>query len=494
MTRREFTQRTLGCALVLALPKVGKANPSYYVAGQLEATDVAIPAGKRLPFGWDALAVSPDGDAQLYFPKDIPKGPLRLRFTVGIDNRDTKVIDVLSARTNQKLGELDLQFSYATELYEVLLPAEKAALLRQEGIRLHMTRGTAPVWFLNPDYRALQPHVLPDPATANPEAAFWSNLGSLRSIQQFSWMEGCITDGLLDWWQQSRSPEAKQALETHFNLFFDTQQKLVYENARSEPADGTIYGIECPLPLAALAQLQPTHPALELLIEFAHRKQKPNGLIHDGNLTTEGCYTLAYPLAVLARQRNDVTLAQMALANLQHRQNALVTPEIVYQRESKPGQTNAYANWGRGVVWYMLGTVRTLTELKPLENQLDSNVIQSLKTGFQQTANRVLTARDAQGLWHGFVGEPQTGIDTSTTAGLAAALALATNDGWLPNETRKDLEITRKALFKYLTPDGFLTGTCQSNRGGVELQRGGYRVISQYAAGLMAQFLVAMKA
>ncbi|WP_138993199.1 glycoside hydrolase family 88 protein [Larkinella sp. C7] len=499
MNRREFTQRTLFYALAVSIPR-GLEQNSYWVASAVKAPKLELPAGKRVPFGWPAFAVLPDksgDDVILHFPKPIPQKPLRLRLTVAIDTREAKKVEVRSAQTNQWLGELDLRFSYATELYEVLLSTEKAAILRQEGIRLRMVSGTSPIWFLapakNPDYAGLQPHVLADTAPANPETAFWSNLGSLRSIQQFSWMEGCVTDGLLDWWLRSRSTEAKKALESHFALFFDDQQRLVYENARSEPADGTIYGIECPLPLAALAQRQTHHPALDLLVSFARQKSQPNGLIQDQSLTTEGCYTLAYPLAVLARQRQDVELARLALANLHHRQEALVTPDVVYQGRNQAGEWNAYPNWGRGLVWYLLGTVRTLNELNPLAAQLDPTVLQNLKATFLKTAERMLKDRDAQGGWHGFVGEPQTGIDTSATAGIAAALALATQYGWMPSETFKTLEITKKALFQYLTPDGFLTGACQSNRGGVELQRSGYRVISQYAAGLMAQFLVAMK-
>ena len=499
MNRREFTQRTLFYALAVSIPR-GLEQTPYWVVSAVKAPEQTIPAGKRLPFGWPAFAVSPNesgDDVILHFPKQVPQKPLRLRLTVAIDTREAKKVEVRSAQTNQWLGELDLRFSYATELYEVLLSTEKAAILRQEGIRLRMISGTSPIWFLAPDknsaYAGLQPHVLTDTAYANPETAFWANLGSLRSIQQFSWMEGCVTDGLLDWWLKSRSPEAKKALEAHFALFFDSQQRLVYENARSEPADGTIYGIECPLPLATLAHLQPNHPALDLLVSFARRKSQSNGLIQDQSLTTEGCYTLAYPLAVLARQRQDVELARSALANLQHRQEALVTPDVVYQGRNQAGEWNAYPNWGRGLVWYLLGTVRTLNELNPLAAQLDPAVLQNLKATFLQTAGRMLKDRDAKGYWHGFVGEPQTGIDTSATAGIAAALALATQYGWLPSETLKTLEITKKALFQHLTPDGFLTGACQSNRGGVELQRSGYRVISQYAAGLMAQFLVAMK-
>ncbi|WP_437206165.1 hypothetical protein [Planctomicrobium sp. SH664] len=45
-----------------------------------------------------------------------------------------------------------------------------------------------------------------------------------------------------------------------------------------------------------------------------------------------------------------------------------------------------------------------------------------------------------------------------------------------------------------LTPDGFLQGASQSNKGGEDLQRSEYRVIYQMGMGLMAQLLAATAA
>jgi len=49
-------------------------------------------------------------------------------------------------------------------------------------------------------------------------------------------------------------------------------------------------------------------------------------------------------------------------------------------------------------------------------------------------------------------------------------------------------------LKTHLTPDGFLGGVSQSNKGGEALQRGSYRVIFQMAMGLMAQLVAALEA
>jgi unsaturated rhamnogalacturonyl hydrolase len=49
-----------------------------------------------------------------------------------------------------------------------------------------------------------------------------------------------------------------------------------------------------------------------------------------------------------------------------------------------------------------------------------------------------------------------------------------------------------QALTGELTPDGYLANTAQNNKGGEELQRGGYRVISPHAIGLLAQLSAAL--
>ena len=51
-------------------------------------------------------------------------------------------------------------------------------------------------------------------------------------------------------------------------------------------------------------------------------------------------------------------------------------------------------------------------------------------------------------------------------------------------------DVARRAiqgLERYLSPDGFLHGVTQSNKGGEELQRSGYRVFMQMGLGLAVQ-------
>jgi rhamnogalacturonyl hydrolase YesR len=90
-------------------------------------------------------------------------------------------------------------------------------------------------------------------------------------------------------------------------------------------------------------------------------------------------------------------------------------------------------------------------------------------------------------LWSVYLDDPAAGSDTSASAGLAAALAMGANAGWLGADALAAAHRADAALARHLTPDGFLGGAAQLNRGGDALQRGGYRVLGQFALGLYGQ-------
>lgn len=71
--------------------------------------------------------------------------------------------------------------------------------------------------------------------------------------------------------------------------------------------------------------------------------------------------------------------------------------------------------------------------------------------------------------------------------GISAAILIGIKEGLLPETYRRYAEKCWKTLPDYLTPDGFLKGVSQDNRGGVALQEGDYRVIAQMGMGMMAQ-------
>ena len=98
----------------------------------------------------------------------------------------------------------------------------------------------------------------------------------------------------------------------------------------------------------------------------------------------------------------------------------------------------------------------------------------------------------ADGLWSVFVDQPGLTPDTAGSAGIAAALAIGANEGWLAPSAKIAAAKTLAGLKPHLTPDGFLGGVSQANKVGEGLQRGTYRVIYQMSMGLMAQLIAAL--
>ncbi|NUQ13119.1 MAG: glycoside hydrolase family 88 protein [Gemmatimonadaceae bacterium] len=99
----------------------------------------------------------------------------------------------------------------------------------------------------------------------------------------------------------------------------------------------------------------------------------------------------------------------------------------------------------------------------------------------------VVTSQRADGLWTCYAHRPETGPETSGTAGIAAALLLAHELGLAPASVQDVARRALQGLERYLSPDGFLHGVTQSNKGGEELQRSGYRVYLQMGLGLAVQ-------
>ena len=207
--------------------------------------------------------------------------------------------------------------------------------------------------------------------------------------------------------------------------------------------------------------------------------------------TTEGCYTVAYPLAAIAQVRQDPELAQVALDQLRYRTQYLADESAIYQRATLAGE-QAYRNWGRGVAWYLLGTIKTLAILKKSFGELDGT--HEVQQAFVAATQMIKSHRNAQGLWYGYLDESATEVDASASAGIAAAMAWGVRLGILPKKNLRAARTTYRALHDYLTPDGFLTQVSQINRGGEDLQRSGYRVISQFGMGLMGQLKAALDA
>lgn len=473
----------------------------------------------RAPFDWPTIGLLPPSDTFAggsvvlsWAEKCLPasRGGW-LRFSVSVDDRERKIVTASLARTGTMIGQFDLRYSHSLEPWQIQLNASSFAAALEQGVRLTLTQATTPLWILSSDLSdgalALTPHLLPDEkgqTDAGKILAFFRLLGSAASVQTFGWMEGCVLDALHDLDGISAGESGKidtrwsRAIDEHLALFIKRDHQLVYENPRGQPADGCIYGIEGTLPFAVLAKRHPKHPLLDMLLEYYREHLNPDGSFrHPEAYTAEGSYTIAYPLAVIAAQRRDAALASLAVNVLRQRRERLRRPDGLWLRHH-PDDSRTFRSWARGVAWYLLGLTRTLEQLRSGEGGSKIADTRDLQDDFRQTVAWALDYQRSSGLWGCYLdGGDDTADDSSGSAGIAAAFAQGMRLGVVPADVfpkiRQSAELCWAGLLPHLTPDGFLDGVAQSNRGGESLQRSPYRVLSPMAMGLMGQLAAALR-
>ena len=452
-----------------------------------------IPETKRVPFRWPAFAVPAYGKGKLPVLKwvKIPKEqPARLRLTISIDVREEKIIQVRLAETNEILGVLDIRYAPVLEPFELIFDQSCLPHILKQGIELAMIKGNKPAWFFDiskdktAGHAALQPHLLID-RNPDPLQEFYNIVASNNSLQPYGWMEGCVLDGLYDLYNATGAKRFEKALYDHINHFFNDKLQLIYESPRSEPRDGQIKGIESTLPNAVIARINASHPVLKDVVDFWKHNQDKDGCVQDGGTTSaEGSYTVAYPMMTIGTEWRDTNLIEMAIKQVRLRQQRLIHEDNCYLRYYSDGY-RTYRNWARGVAWYTLGLVRTLATLNL------SIDVSDLHTELSRIAEWITDYQQPNGLWNCFLHE-DVPIDTSGSAGMAAAIGIGVKTGLLPEKYLIVSQKAAKGLISYLTPDGFLTGVAQSNRGGELLQQSDYRVLSQMGMGLMAQLMAVL--
>jgi unsaturated rhamnogalacturonyl hydrolase len=302
-------------------------------------------------------------------------------------------------------------------------------------------------------------------------------------VQTFGWQQGIVWDGLFE--MSKNSAQAKTVLQQQIDLYFGNE-KLVYAKYNNVKEVDAINGVESILPFAILAQTNPKHLMLKKAVEFCETHANSKGIIADGTgnnrlLKTEECYTVSYPLAVLARTFNRPDLTDLAIKTLQSRIDLLEKENRIYQRGTENGEL-FFENWSRGVAWYLLGLAKTLRHLP------ESKERELIKKSFQNSVEKVVKYQQSNGLWYNFFHQPETGFETSGTAGIAAALNYGIKHNLLNNSYKKVVKNAEKGLIPYFTPDGYLTGTAQVNKAeaGSQLQQNGFRIISPYTLGLLA--------
>nr|MBI1229394.1 hypothetical protein [Cytophagales bacterium] len=510
MKRRRFLKNaaiSYGAIPFVSNPLAGITNNSkvhlfrYHHVVQITSPNIPIHPDNRLPFGWHAFCVLPEMNepsVSLSFNStDVSSyRNLWFRSCTVMDVRQEVLIEAYVGNTNQLIGIFDIRYPIIIQPFELAIPRKLHKKVLIEGISLKMVKGSTPVWFLNGNCGSdaknylLRAHLFSSVETKPSLENFLKNFYSINSVQQFGWMEGCVLDGLYDMFQKTGSVHIRNVINEHLSLFFDENNKLKYEGARSQILYDEIYGVECPLPISVIAKLYPDHPVIDLLIAYCLQNKNEIGLVHDGIVSTEGCYTLAYPLAISAVVKNTKEIANLAVQQLLLRHELLVKEGHIYQRGNLDGEVS-FENWARGVAWYMLGLIRTWLVLQDHPEFKLLPGMDIIKNHYISSVLWSLNYQQKNGLWHCFLARPETGIDVSGSLGIAAAIAIGQKHGALPKDVSKQLDMTRRSLINYLTPDGFLTGCAQANKGGEELQEGGYRVIALFASGLYAQFLAA---
>ena len=212
----------------------------------------------------------------------------------------------------------------------------------------------------------------------------------------------------------------------------------------------------------------------------------------DATATAEGAYTVGYPLAVIAARTGREDLARWALRQITTRIELLPKDRDLYLRCPLKGGERTFRNWARAYAWYMLGLTRTWATLRA-SSFSGLPGMDVLWGEARRITSEALRFRQPDGLWTCFLDRPETGVDTSGSAGIAAAMAIGVRSGLLPEYLLAPARKAENALAAYLTPDGLLSGVAQHNAGGEALQTGGYRVISQMGMGLLAQLHVAVR-
>jgi unsaturated rhamnogalacturonyl hydrolase len=458
------------------------------------APAVNVPAPLRAPFGWPVVELATGRAVTLTWPQTpVPSACGGwLRVTTGIDDREQKRVAVKLAVSDQVIGELDLRFAHALEAFQLRLDAATWTAAMSEGVTLTLLDPVKrPLWLLGggdgvPE--ALAPHLLPEDATDDRTVAFFALLGSVASVQPFGWMEGCVLDGLNDLTEATGNARWAATRDAHLGLFFKADGTIVYEDPSSSPADNEIHCIEETLPFAVLAKRDPNHPLLRVALDYWAKLVRDGDSVEaeDRLISTEGSYTIAYPMAVIARLRGDRKLAELAANQLRIRRDLLRREDGLWLRYWRKTDERHIRSWARGVAWYLQGLERSLRELRGLVEIAD------LEDAFRVAAAWAASLQRADGLWGCFLDDPACKADTSGSAGIAAALARGARASVLPMECLDHAKAAWCGLQPHLCADGMLNGGAQSNRGGEALQRGDYRVLTLLGVGLMGQLAAAL--
>ncbi len=384
----------------------------------------------------------------------------------------------LSLPKGDILGTIDISMATSYQVFEWIVPQESIDSILEQGIEIRVKgKGVAVSFFVAGEQvpPALCPHLL-IPGKLSPEKEFFKRFITRAGTTNYGWEGACVLDGLAALSAQSKRPLPYQkALESLLQSYFPEKSPL-----KTYPS---VENTSC---VAQLAFWQPKHPEIANVLAFWQSRKNGKGEIIDHRQTAaEGNYTVAWPLAVIAKQLNRPELAEEAIAQLRVRKAHLVDEKGAIWLRHREGGTplRTYKLWSRGITWYFLGMAKTMDLLPQPPPDLIAE--------YQRTANYLRTLQDAEGMWHVFAEELETIPESSGTAGIATAMAIGIRRGWIGEEFRPVALKSLAALRSRLTPDGFLKSVAYCNRaeGGEEFQRKSKGSILQFGMGFYAQLV-----
>jgi len=445
----------------------------------------AIPIDKTIPFDWSFTEIPSNDNGLKLIWQEQPKlsKSIHFRITSATDIREEVLVGVFLSNSGKLISNLEMSFAHYMQPFELKIPQEDVEDVFKNGIYLKKVKGNSPLWIFADCSEPKTPPVfcphLVDFDSFQSGAEWKNRLLSNDSLQTFGWMEGCVLDGIYD--LAKNNFKARNVFKDHLKHYFSATD-FYYEGYNNQKVINAVNNVESLLPFAMLATLNPSHPAIQTAINFCVAQANENGVVADieGNkrkIKTEECYTVSYPLALLSTIYKRTDLMNLAIATLKERFALLTEPNAIYQRKIN-SDNPLFENWSRGVCWLLLGSVKTIVLLPECEDK--TILIKELHSA----VNFVQSHQQENGLWYCFLDDSASGIETSGSVGIAAALAFGYRNGLLDIASKKASKKAINGLKSYFTPDGFLKGTAQVNKGGEALQRNGFRVISPYTLGL----------
>lgn len=419
-----------------------------------------------------------------------------------VNGHDHRGVHRLLVRHNQQsVGDLDLRISAEWASFGLdlspwlgqtvaLWPAElvlEVSAYPQATYLVASLRPDQPPPALVVDDRSDRPRSawLALPPNQRPAARALGLLASPGGRDHLGWMLGCTALGLWDTWAALGIEQARQGLE---QLLAGCGEGFPLLPPTGELPSDT-QNLESYLPLAALAYWQQSFPLASTQRLLRAQASRILHLLGQprSQLTTEGAYTLAFPLATLATALHQPDWYDLAAQEVLVRWKALQFAEGIAQRTTLDRSQRWMLNWARGLAWLLLGTVRLSQEL-PATHPACADLVDHLR----QVWPLLEAQQDQSGLWNVFTHLPTSRPETSGSAGLAAALALAARQGWLPEQAWQAAQNCHLALGGYLEADGALHGVSQHNPAGEEALQLGYRIRAAWGSGLYLQLHAAL--